>query len=213
MRKENSAAEKRIAELEKQTRKLNDENRRLIADLDDEKAKVMALAEMREEDVLDDEPTPPKKSRRSPVKAKRQSIPTPVKEELVTPSKTPAKKKTKSTPKSKSTPNLSENLPSEEMSSSVSKRGRASKKVVYEEIDVPPVDDEDVDDEVQINATPSRSKKGKGKAKTEEESHSFTEPEDEPSDLPPSSNKKNKAVTPKSKKSPKNSTPKVVDDI
>merc|ERR1711983_742231 len=54
---------------------------------------------------------------------------------------------------------------------------------------------------------------GKGKAKTEEESHSFTEPEDEPSDLPPSSSKKSKAVTLKSKKSPKNSTPKVVEEI
>ena len=115
LRKENSAAEKEITELKKQTRKLSDENKRLMADLDDEKAKVMALAEMREEDEFNiDEPTPRKKSRRSPGKGRKSSImssaPEP-KDDVKTPSKTPAKQKAKATPKSKSTPVAIEKIP------------------------------------------------------------------------------------------------------
>ena len=81
LKKENAVAEKRIAELEKQTKKLNDENRRLFADLSDEKAKVMALCEMREDDMEQDDPTPKKKSRRSSAKARKASLLPPEPEE------------------------------------------------------------------------------------------------------------------------------------
>ena len=75
LKKDNTTAEKKIADLEKQTRKLNDENKKLIAELEDEKAKVMALAEIREEDMgLDLAPPPRKKSRRSAVKSNQSAV-------------------------------------------------------------------------------------------------------------------------------------------
>ena len=96
LKKENTAAEKKIAELEKMTKKLSDDNKKLMADLDDEKAKVMALAEMRDEDEMEDDDPPPKKSRRSSGKGRKSSISVAApKPETVTPSKTPAKRNTK----------------------------------------------------------------------------------------------------------------------
>merc|ERR1711881_89596 len=86
---------KNTTELEKTIRKLTDENRRLTADLDDEKAKVLALADMRDEDEgLDlSEPPTPKKSRRFSSKKKGKPPTSPADEEDPAPAKSQAKKK------------------------------------------------------------------------------------------------------------------------
>ena len=177
LRKDNTSAEKRIADLEKQTRKLNDENKKLIADLEDEKAKVMALAEIREEDDLDMAPLPRKKSRRSSGKVvKAPEVKTPAKTPAKAPAKTPAKKK--QTPKSKSTSAAAENFQDEDVVSSVSKRGRQSKKVAYEELDIPLVeqDDEDPVEFPEEDPEPPKPKKGRGKKKIEEDPQAAKEP-------------------------------------
>ena len=95
-----------ITELEKTIKKLTDETRRLNADLDDEKAKVLALADMREEDEgLDlSEPPTPKKSRRFSSKRKGKPPTSPGDVEEPAPAKSPEKKKAPRTPKAKSTP-------------------------------------------------------------------------------------------------------------
>ena len=160
LKKENTEARKIISEHEKSMKKMSEENRRLRADLDDEKAKVLALADMREDDEGLDlmEPPTPKKTRRS--SSKRRGKPSlPPAEEAV---KSPAKKKVLKTPKAKSTPASKPKADVAEISS-VSKRGRQSKKVAYEEIDIPPIEQEDEEEiiEAEVDLTP---KKGKSKS-------------------------------------------------
>merc|ERR550539_1988527 len=154
---------KNTTELEKTIRKLTDENRRLTADLDDEKAKVLALADMRDEDEgLDlSEPPTPKKSRRFSSKKKGKPPTSPADEEDPAPAKSPAKKKAAATPKAKSTPASKPRAEVAEVSS-VSKRGRQSKKVAYEEIDISPVEEEE-EEILEEEMPPSIPKKGKGK--------------------------------------------------
>merc|ERR1711902_84733 len=156
--KRKSSETKNTTELEKTIRKLTDENRRLLADLNDEKAKVLALADMREEDEgLDlSEPPTPKKSRR--FSAKKKGKP-PADVEDPAPAKSPEKKKAPRTPKAKSTPASKPKADVAEVSS-VSKRGRQSKKVAYEEIDISPVEEEEI---VEEEIPPLIPKKAKGK--------------------------------------------------
>jgi len=132
LKKENTEARKIISEHEKSLKKMSEENRRLRADLDNEKAKVFALADMREDDEGLDlmEPPTPKKTRRS--SSKRRGKPSlPPAEEVPEAVKSPAKKKVLKTPKAKSTPASKPKADVPEISS-VSKRGRQSKKVAYE---------------------------------------------------------------------------------
>jgi len=188
------------SELEKNIRKLTDENRRLTADLNDEKAKVLALADMREEDEgLDlSEPPTPKKSRRFSSKRKGKPPTSPGDLEDSSPAKSPAKKKAPRTPKAKSTP---ASKPTADMTeiSSVSKRGRQSKKVAYEEIDISPVEQEEEEEEEMVEEEMPpliHPKKGKGKNNKSVKNSKKADPEKEPevaAELPPAITTKGKA--------------------
>ena len=189
---------KNTSELEKTIRKLTDENRRLTADLNDEKAKVLALADMREEDEgLDlSEPPTPKKSRRFSSKRKGKPPTSPGDVEEPAPAKSPEKKKAPRTPKAKSTP---ASKPKAEMAevSSVSKRGRQSKKVAYEEIDISPVEQEEEEEIAEEEMPPLiQPKKGKGKNNKSIKNSKKGDPEKEPeiaAELPPAITTKGKA--------------------
>ena len=193
--KRKSSEAKNTSELEKTIRKLTEENRRLLADLNDEKAKVLALADMREEDEgLDlSEPPTPKKSRR--FSAKRKGKP-PADLEEPAPAKSPAAKKAPRTPKAKSTPASKPKADVAEVSS-VSKRGRQSKKVAYEEIDISPVEQEEEEEEeiVEEEMPPLIPKKGKGKNNKSVKNSKKEEPEKKaeiPVELPPAIKTKGK---------------------
>merc|ERR1711997_452327 len=178
---------------------LTDETRRLNADLDDEKAKVLALADMREEDEgLDlSEPPTPKKSRRFSSKRKGKPPTSPADVEDPAPAKSPEKKKAPRTPKAKSTPASKPKADVAEVSS-VSKRGRQSKKVAYEEIDISPVEQEEEEEEeiVEEEMPPLITKKGKGKNNKSVKNAKKGEPEKEQEiavELPPANTTKGKA--------------------
>ena len=141
---------------------------------------------MREEDEgLDlSEPPTPKKSRR--FSAKKKGKP-PADVEDPAPAKSPEKKKAPRTPKAKSTPASKPKADVAEVSS-VSKRGRQSKKVAYEEIDISPVEQEEEEEIVEEEIPPLIPKKAKGKnnnkVKNSKKGESEKKPEI-PAELPP----------------------------
>merc|ERR1712203_807709 len=57
---------KKIADLERENKKVTEKNKQLNAELVDEKAKVMVLCELREEEELEDAPPPLRKTARAP---------------------------------------------------------------------------------------------------------------------------------------------------
>jgi len=66
LKKENATTSKKIADLEKENRKVTEKNKQLNAELVDEKAKVMVLCELREEEELGDAVPPKRKTTRAP---------------------------------------------------------------------------------------------------------------------------------------------------
>merc|ERR1719192_1509018 len=66
LKKENASTSKKIADLEKENRKVTEKNKQLNAELVDEKAKVMVLCELREEEELGDAVPPKRKTTRAP---------------------------------------------------------------------------------------------------------------------------------------------------
>lgn len=66
LRKENATTSKKIADLERENKKVTEKNKQLNAELVDEKAKVMVLCELREEEELEDAPPPLRKTTRAP---------------------------------------------------------------------------------------------------------------------------------------------------
>merc|ERR1712203_1224069 len=59
LKKENATTSKKIADLERENKKVTEKNKQLNAELVDEKAKVMVLCELREEEELEDALPPP----------------------------------------------------------------------------------------------------------------------------------------------------------
>merc|ERR1712223_941421 len=59
LKKENASTSKKIADLERENKKVTEKNKQLNAELVDEKAKVMVLCELREEEELEDALPPP----------------------------------------------------------------------------------------------------------------------------------------------------------
>lgn len=66
LKKENATTSKKIADLERENKKVTEKNKQLNAELVDEKAKVMVLCELREEEELEDAPPPLRKTARAP---------------------------------------------------------------------------------------------------------------------------------------------------
>merc|ERR1712088_848849 len=66
LKKENASTSKKIADLERENKKVTEKNKQLNAELVDEKAKVMVLCELREEEELEDAPPPLRKTTRAP---------------------------------------------------------------------------------------------------------------------------------------------------
>merc|ERR1712154_204333 len=66
LKKENATTSKKIADLERENKKVTEKNKQLNAELVDEKAKVMVLCELREEEELEDAPPPLRKTTRAP---------------------------------------------------------------------------------------------------------------------------------------------------
>ena len=66
LKKENATTSKKIADLERENKKVTEKNKQLNAELVDEKAKVMVLCELREEEELEDTAPPFRKTTRAP---------------------------------------------------------------------------------------------------------------------------------------------------
>jgi len=92
LRKENNRTTKRISDLENLNTKLENSNKRLDAELSDEKAKVMVLCELRDEEEELDDPPPPKRVRPPPKTEGRTPSPTKEKKQQ-RPKSSPAQKK------------------------------------------------------------------------------------------------------------------------